>query len=392
MTKALLQSAASQPSNVASEAVRSSSSEAAPMSDPVNAHLELAGVTKRFDDFVAVDDVSLKMRKGERLALLGPSGCGKTTLLNIVAGFIEGTSGFVTIAGRDMSACPPHKRNIGVVFQNYALFPHLTVYDNIAFGLKFRKLSRHEIEAAVARALEIVRLEPYRDRYPHQLSGGQQQRTAIARAIVIKPEILLLDEPLSNLDAKLREDMRTDLLAILDDLAITTILVTHDQAEALSLAHRVAVISAGRVEQIGSPADIYDKPATGFVAGFVGQSNRLKGRVVSSGSSVEIEVAGGRLRSSSARAGSVGTGEEVLVFMRAEKLRVGRNRLSGDNDLSGTLKHAIYLGSEQRLVIDTAIGPITTVQPVVTGQPPFVDGEEIHCTCDAGDVIVIRCQ
>jgi putative spermidine/putrescine transport system ATP-binding protein/spermidine/putrescine transport system ATP-binding protein len=291
-----------------------------------------------------------------------------------------------------MSAYPPHKRNIGVVFQNYALFPHLTVFDNIAFGLKFRKLSRREIDAAVARALEIVRLESHRDRYPHQLSGGQQQRTAIARAIVIKPEILLLDEPLSNLDAKLREDMRTDLLAILDDLAITTILVTHDQAEALSLAHRVAVISAGRVEQIGSPTDIYEKPATGFVAGFVGQSNRMKGRVVSVGSSVEIDVAGGRLRSTSARAGSVVIGEEVLVFIRAEKLHVGRNPAGGDNDLSGTLKHAIYLGSEQRLVIDTAIGSITAVQAMATGQPPFVDGEAIHCTCDAGDVIVIRPQ
>jgi len=390
MTKALLQSAASQRLNVASEAGRRSSFETAPMTD--QAHLELAGVTKRFDDFVAVDNVSLSMRKGERLALLGPSGCGKTTLLNIIAGFIEETSGGVTIAGRNMSACPPHKRNIGVVFQNYALFPHLTVYDNIAFGLKFRKLSRREIEAAVVQALEIVRLEPYRDRYPHQLSGGQQQRTAIARAIAIKPEILLLDEPLSNLDAKLREDMRTDLLAILDDLAITTILVTHDQAEALSLAHCVAVISAGRVEQIGSPADIYEKPATGFVAGFVGQSNRVKGRVVSVGSSVEIEVAGGRLRSTSARAGSVDVGEEVLVFIRAEKLRVGRSPAAGDNDLSGTLRHAIYLGSEQRLVIDTAIGSMTAIQPVATGQPPYVDGDTVHCTCDAGDVIVIRAQ
>jgi len=392
MTKALLQSAASQRLNVAPEGDRPFSLEAAPMSDPIKAHLELAGVTKRFDDFVAVDNVSLQMRKGERLALLGPSGCGKTTLLNIVAGFIEETSGVVTIAGRDMSAYPPHKRNIGVVFQNYALFPHLTVFNNIAFGLKFRKLSRREIDAAVARALEIVRLESFGDRYPHQLSGGQQQRTAIARAIVIKPEILLLDEPLSNLDAKLREDMRADLLAILDDLAITTILVTHDQAEALSLAHRVAVINAGRVEQIGSPTDIYESPATGFVAGFVGQSNRVKGRVVSVGSSVEIDVAGGRLRSTATRAGSVVVGEDVLVFIRAEKLRVGRNAAGGDNDLSGTLRHAIYLGSEQRLVIDTTIGSVTAVQAMATGQPPFVDGEAIHCTCDAGDVIVIRSQ
>jgi len=355
------------------------------------AHLELRGVTKHFASFVAVDKVSLTMRKGERLALLGPSGCGKTTLLNIIAGFIDETAGEVIIADRNMSACPPHKRDIGVVFQNYALFPHLTVFDNVAFGLKSRKFKRAEIEAAVVKALDIVRLGDYRDRFPHQLSGGQQQRTAIARAIVIRPEILLLDEPLSNLDAKLREDMRADLLAILDDLAITTILVTHDQAEALSLAHRVAVINAGRVEQIGPPSEIYERPATGFVAGFVGQSNHMKGRVVSTGEVVEIEVEGQRLKSTVAPSG-LALGEDVLVFIRAEKLRVDRNFVGGDNDFPGKLKHVIYLGSEQRLLIETGAGLFTANQPVATGMPPFTEGETLHCTSDARDVIVIRAR
>lgn len=360
------------------------------MSEPFKAHLEIAGVTKRFDDFVAVDNVSFRMRKGERLALLGPSGCGKTTLLNIIAGFIEESSGRILVADRDISANPPYKRNIGVVFQNYALFPHLTVRDNIAFGLKFRKLPRREIDAAIVQALEIVRLQGFADRYPHQLSGGQQQRTAIARAIAIKPEILLLDEPLSNLDAKLREDMRTDMLSILDDLAITTILVTHDQAEALSLAHRVAVISAGRIEQIGTPSEIYETPATGFVAGFVGQSNRLKGRIVAiSANGAEVEVGGQRLKSALAREGSV-AGEDALVFIRAERLRVDRAPTQFDNHLRGKLKHVIYLGSEQRLVIETTVGVLTAVQPLVSGHRPFADGEEVHCGCDAGDVIVIR--
>jgi putative spermidine/putrescine transport system ATP-binding protein len=363
------------------------------MSEPFKAHLEIAGVSKRFDGILAVDNVSFRMRKGERLALLGPSGCGKTTLLNIIAGFIDATAGHVLVADRDISANPPYKRNIGVVFQNYALFPHLTVRDNVAFGLKFRKLPRRDIDAAVAQALEIVRLPGFADRYPHQLSGGQQQRTAIARAIVIKPEILLLDEPLSNLDAKLREDMRTDLLAILDDLAITTILVTHDQAEALSLAHRVAVISAGCVEQIGTPTEIYESPATGFVAGFVGQSNRLKGRLAAtSASGAEVEVGGRRLKSATSRAGVAATGDDVLVFIRAEKLRVDRAPMQVDNNLSGKLRHAIYLGSEQRLVIDTAVGALTVVRSMVTGQLPFADGEEIHCGCDAADVIVLRSQ
>ena len=363
------------------------------MPDLTRPHLEISGVSKHFDDFVAVDNVSFGMRKGERLALLGPSGCGKTTLLNIIAGFVERTSGSVRVADQDISASPPYKRNIGVVFQNYALFPHLTVYDNIAFGLKFRKLPRRDVEAAIVRALEIVRLEGYRDRYPHQLSGGQQQRTAIARAIVIKPEILLLDEPLSNLDAKLRDDMRTDLLAILEDLAITTILVTHDQAEALSLAHRVAVISAGRIEQIGSPSEVYEHPATGFVAGFVGQSNRFKGRVVSAdAASAIIEIGDQRLKAAFSRAGRAKAGDEVLVFIRAGKLRVSHEPIVFDNDLSGKLRHVIYLGSEQRLVIDAPIGTLTVVQSVRTGQRPFVDGELVNCGCDAGDVIVIRPQ
>jgi ABC-type sugar transport system ATPase subunit len=324
---------------------------------------------------------------------LGPTLSGKTSLLRLMAGLDRPTAGEVWFDGKDVTGVPVRRRGVAMVYPQFVNYPSMSVYENIASPLRVAGHPKAEIDREVREAARLLKLEPLLERTPLELSGGQQQRTAIARAIVIKPEILLLDEPLSNLDAKLREDMRTDLLAILDDLAITTILVTHDQAEALSLAHRVAVISAGRVEQIGTPTEIYESPATGFVAGFVGQSNRLKGRVAAtSANGTEVEVGGRRLKSVSSRVEAAATGDDVLVFIRAERLRAGRAPMQVDNDLSGKLRHVIYLGSEQRLVIDTAVGTLTVVQPMATGQQPFADGEDIHCGCDAGDVIVIRSQ
>lgn len=353
-----------------------------------SSHLEIKDIVKRFGDFTAVDAVSFSMHKGERLALLGPSGCGKTTLLNIIAGF-EHSEGQVRVAGRDITGVPPHKRNIGIVFQNYALFPHLTVAQNVGFGLRYRNLERAETDATVARALDIVRLKALGGRYPHQLSGGQQQRTAIARAIAIKPEILLLDEPLSNLDAKLREDMRADLLDILDELAISTILVTHDQSEALSLAHRVAVINAGKIEQLATPVDVYQRPKTKFVASFVGESNHYQGRIAArEGAVLTIDIDGAQLYSSGGEASIMSVGDEASVYIRAEKIGVGNAPLAHENTLEGELRHAIYLGGEQRLVMKCPIGSLTATQRVLTGVLSFKEGEPVHIGFDHEDVVV----
>ena len=239
--------------------------------------LALDRLTKLYGDHVAVDALSIEVADGEFLVLLGPSGCGKTTTLRMIAGFVEASQGRVSLGGRDITREPPHRRNIGVVFQNYALFPHLSVFENVAFGLRRRKRPEAEIRTRVARALGLVRLDGFAERLPKQLSGGQQQRVAIARALVIEPDILLLDEPLSALDAKLRHEVRQELKALQCLLGIATILVTHDQDEAMSLGDRLVVMNAGRVEQIGAPRALYGEPASRFVAGFIGRGNFLDG-------------------------------------------------------------------------------------------------------------------
>jgi putative spermidine/putrescine transport system ATP-binding protein len=223
------------------------------------AHLQLTGITKRYGEFKAADDVSLDIADGEFLVLLGPSGCGKTTTLRIVAGFIEPTSGSVRLGDRDITGLPPWKRNTGLVFQSYALFPHMTVAENIAFGLEMRKMPKAEMAPKITEALRLVRLDHLSDRLPRQLSGGQQQRVALARALVFRPDVLLLDEPLSNLDAKLRQDVRVEIRELQRKLGLTTVMVTHDQEEALTMADRLVVMSEGRVRQIGSQQDLYDR-------------------------------------------------------------------------------------------------------------------------------------
>ncbi|TWT25783.1 ABC transporter ATP-binding protein [Planomicrobium sp. CPCC 101110] len=230
-------------------------------------------VSRHFDDNIALADVSLTIKEGEFFSLLGPSGCGKSTLLNIIAGFLEPTDGVVHISGKDVTNLPPYRRNLGMVFQNYALFPHLTVFENIAYGLKIKKMSRQEIKERVEESLALVQLEQFAGRRPHQLSGGQQQRVAIARALAVRPSVLLLDEPLSNLDAKLRKEMQFELRNIQQRVGITTILVTHDQEEALSLSDRVGILGKGRLQQVGTPLEVYRAPANQFVAEFIGQVN-----------------------------------------------------------------------------------------------------------------------
>ena len=257
------------------------------------AQLDIAGLAKRYGDFYAVRDVSLGIRDGEFLVLLGPSGCGKTTTLRMVAGFIEPTAGHVKLGGSDVTLLPPWKRNAGMVFQSYALFPHLNVAQNVAFGLEMRKLAKADIERRVEETLALVRLGGYGARLPRQLSGGQQQRVALARALAIRPDVLLLDEPLSNLDAKLRQEVRVEIRELQRQLGLTTVMVTHDQEEALTMADRLVVMNEGTVHQVGTQRDLYERPADRFVAGFVGRTTFLSGSVRRRGSGATTPSARG---------------------------------------------------------------------------------------------------
>ncbi len=302
------------------------------------ARLDIEHLVKRYGDFHAVKDVSLSIADGEFLVLLGPSGCGKTTTLRMVAGFIEPTAGRVRLAGQDVTLLPPWKRNAGMVFQSYALFPHLTVAQNVAFGLEMRKLPRADIEKRVEEVLALVRLAGYGGRLPRQLSGGQQQRVALARALAIRPDVLLLDEPLSNLDAKLRQEVRVEIRELQRQLGLTTVMVTHDQEEALTMADRLVVMNEGEVRQVGSQRDLYERPADRFVAGFVGRSTFLEGTIEIPGhfqtkGGLELKCPGGT------------TGAAVLS-LRPERVEIGPTPLAGlDNRLSGTVEFVSYLGS-----------------------------------------------
>jgi len=306
------------------------------------AQLDIIGLAKRYGDFHAVRDVSLSIKDGEFLVLLGPSGCGKTTTLRMVAGFIEPTAGHVTIGGTDVTVLPPWKRNAGMVFQNYALFPHLTVNENVAFGLEMRKLPKADIAQRVEETLALVRLSGYGGRLPRQLSGGQQQRVALARALAIHPDVLLLDEPLSNLDAKLRQEVRVEIRELQRKMGLTTVMVTHDQEEALTMADRLVVMSEGSVRQVGSQRDLYERPADRFVAGFVGRSTFLEGTL----------EAPGRFRTDGGLAvACVGDGAgRAVLSVRPERVAVGPSSVGGpntglDNSLPGTVEFVSYLGA-----------------------------------------------
>ncbi len=307
--------------------------------------VELREVSKSFGEVRAVDRVSLHVKPGEFVSLLGPSGCGKTTTLRLIAGFERVTRGRIFIGGEDVTIKPSYQRNIGMVFQHYALFPHMTVRENVAFGLRMRRVPRPEAARRVAEVLDLLRLSGLEHRYQHQLSGGQQQRVALARALVIKPQILLLDEPLSNLDAKLREEMRVELRQVQRRVGITTVFVTHDQEEALSMSDRIAVMNRGRIIQYGTPLDIYERPAHSFVAGFIGQSNLLWGEVVGQENGLaRVRVASG-LDVMARPDQHVSSGSRVLVVVRQSRVKVGREGRPGAvNSFAARLEFATYLG------------------------------------------------
>jgi putative spermidine/putrescine transport system ATP-binding protein len=298
--------------------------------------LALDQLTKHFGSHVAVDRLTLEVEKGEFVALLGPSGCGKTTTLQMIAGFVEPTGGAVRLEGRDLLAVKPARRGLGIVFQSYALFPHMTVMENVAFGLEMQGVAGAERTRRVGETLELVGLGQFASRFPRQLSGGQQQRVALARALVIRPQILLLDEPLSNLDAKLREEMQIELRQIQRTVGTTTLLVTHDQGEAMALSDRIVVMNHGRAEQIGPPHEAYERPATPFVAGFLGKTNLVNGTTV-----------------------------------RPERIAFAAS------GLAGTVKTRIFQGNHWLYQVDTAQGLVTVIRQN-TGEPMPEEGAAVH--------------
>jgi putative spermidine/putrescine transport system ATP-binding protein/spermidine/putrescine transport system ATP-binding protein len=345
--------------------------------------VRLEGVNKRFGAVAAVQGVSIDIPRGSIFSLLGPSGCGKTTTLRLIAGFEQPDSGEVYIRGQRVTATPPYRRDFSMVFQSYALFPHLTVADNVAFGLRMRRVPRSERAAAVRNALELVKLAPLADRHPRQLSGGQQQRVALARAIVVKPAVLLLDEPLGALDKMLREEMQVELRNLQQRLAITAVFVTHDQEEALTLSDRVAVMRNGVIEQTGAPRDIYERPRNEFVAGFLGASNFIDGTIVANDATASIvETPGGRIPMAR-DAGAIG--EHVRLAIRPERVRVER----GGDGLAARVRDVVYRGPITHLYLDSAAGPLLSYRQNA-GSEAWRQGEAVRCAWDAASAIAVE--
>jgi iron(III) transport system ATP-binding protein len=322
-------------------------------------------VSKRFGQTVAVDEVSLEIASGELFFLLGPSGCGKTTLLRLIAGFLEPDSGEIYFDGQPMRHVPVQKRNLGIVFQHYALWPHRSVFENIAYGLQVRRFSASEIERRVQEMLRLMRLEECRDRYPSQLSGGQQQRVAMARALVVRPQLLLLDEPLSNLDAALRQELREEIRRVQRTLGITTVYVTHDQEEALALADRLAVLHQGRVFQVGSPRQVYELPTTRFVATFLGGGNILPGRYLGrTHDGYLVETPLGRWRAVTPPPAALADGQTVYCLVRAEHWQSGQ--LSVENSFEATVKRIQFHGDS--FAVELVAGDLSLDWRVPAGQ------------------------
>ncbi len=346
------------------------------------AFLDLTHLEKVFGTNRVVKDFNLGVEKGEFVSLLGPSGCGKTTVLRMVAGFETPTTGSIRIDGKDVTSLRPNQRNIGMVFQAYALFPNLTVADNVAFGLKVKGVDKSESDARVAEMLCIIGLTDYGPRYPFQLSGGQQQRVALARALAVRPQVLLLDEPLSALDAKIRVSLREEIRAIQRKLGITTIFVTHDQEEALSISDRIVVMNGGIADQVGTPFDIYNRPATRFVAGFVGTLNLLEGEVTDPASG-SATIAG-----TAVQLGRAVPKGKVTLAVRPEMVSLGAHP-GRETILSGTITDVDFLGSVIRLKARTGAGVLAFDTFNAADAPPPKVGAEVQLSLAARDLLVI---
>jgi iron(III) transport system ATP-binding protein len=347
--------------------------------------VDISNVSLAYGPTVVLKDVSLAIEPGEFFALLGPSGSGKSTLLRMIAGFTQPQSGQILVAGEDITRVPPWKRDIGMVFQNYALWPHMTVAENVAFGLEERRLPTEEVRRRVAAALELVGLSELAARRPGQLSGGQQQRVAVARTIAIEPKVLLLDEPLSNLDAKLRLHMRTELLLLQRKLGITTIFVTHDQEEALSISDRVAVLDAGVIQQVGTPMDLFDNPVNRFIANFVGTINLMKGELRDGGRVFEAPDIG-RI---AMPPGVAPPGGRVEIAFRPHALALVAQGAAGGADrieVPGTVSHREFLGEFVRYRVNVGATEIVADQTHYGGQPDFAPGAAVAVRIDPAQI------
>jgi spermidine/putrescine transport system ATP-binding protein len=328
--------------------------------------VRLVQVVKRFGDVVAVDHIDLEVQDGEFFSLLGPSGCGKTTTLRMIGGFEEPTSGTIELQGRDVTWLPPYRRNVNTVFQNYALFPHLSIYDNVAFGLRRKRVKNADVKRRVTDMLQLVELPGYERRKPSQLSGGQAQRVALARALINRPAVLLLDEPLGALDLKLRKQMQVELKRIQQEVGITFIYVTHDQEEAMTMSDRIAVMNRGRYEQLGDPESLYERPTTRFVAGFLGISNLIAGRIEGTAGSDDRYAALRLADDSLVRVprGPTNGHTTVDIGVRPEKIRmhsVDSEVPAASNQLAGTVRDASYLGVSTQYIVETRDGKLITV-------------------------------
>ncbi len=353
------------------------------------AAVRLRSVVKRFGKVVAVEKMDLDVPEGALVTLLGPSGCGKTTILRMIAGLEEPTRGDIFIKGERVNDIPIHKRNLGMIFQNYALFPHKTIFDNVAFGLKYRRVPKGEIARRVKSALEMVRLPGVEDRMPAQLSGGQQQRIALARAIVVEPDVLLMDEPLSALDENLREEMRREIDNLQKLIGVSTIFVTHDQREALSMSDKIVVMKDGRKQQEGTPEEVYNAPVNRFVADFLGHSNFCPGVVAEcadDGLTVRLKR-GGKIRVGSDGQGWQ-EGDAVEVVVRAQKFQLDFGMdaasLRGKNIFRGIVKDRSYMGGEVRYFVEIEGGPLFHVISMMTEQP-FARGDVVTVSVDPAD-------
>jgi spermidine/putrescine transport system ATP-binding protein len=347
--------------------------------------VQLIKLAKRFGDTVAVDGIDLHVPAGEFFSLLGPSGCGKTTTLRLVAGFEQPSAGRILLDGQDMAHTPPHHRNVNTVFQSYALFPFLSVFDNVAFGLRYKHVSKTERGDKVRQALSLVQLEGYEKRRPSQLSGGQQQRVALARALILNPSVLLLDEPLGALDAKLRKVLQIELKALQETVGITFLYVTHDQEEALTMSDRLAVMSNGRIQQVGSPAEVYEEPSTAYVADFLGVSNLMSALGDGRG-----RVRLGDFQFTAAR-GDRGARGPVRIVIRPERVHLEDQETSGDNRIPGMVERVLYVGSVIQVLVHLAHGE--TLQASMQnrgGDPPWQQGSAVtvHLPADALRVLV----
>lgn len=351
--------------------------------------ITIENVVKTFGQVRAIDDVSLRIEAGELFFLLGPSGCGKTTLLRMIAGFYHPDNGRMLFDNKDVSRVPPHERNTGMVFQNYALWPHMTVRENLAFGLEMHRVPASERQARVERVLEMVQMQEYATRSPNQLSGGQQQRVALGRALVLEPDVVLMDEPLSNLDAKLRLEMREQIKRIHHQVGVTMVYVTHDQSEALSMADRMAIMRRGRLDQVGTPRGIYNRPASRFVADFIGETNLLKGQVSALDKEATVKTSVGELRASVIYEGAK-VGDAVYCSIRPERLHLLEPGQTRPNMLAGEVTRVVYLGHNEQYFLKLQDGTELKSIEYDTEFPRTEVGKTAALGCDPADVVLLR--